>query len=30
MDVLYLSAIALMFVAIIGMVAGCDNLGVHK
>jgi hypothetical protein len=30
MDVLFLSAIALMFVVIVGMVVGCDNLGVHK
>ena len=30
MDVLFLGAIALMFVAIVGMVVGCDNLGVHK
>ncbi len=30
MDVLFLGAIALMFVAIISMVAGCDKLGVSK
>jgi hypothetical protein len=30
MDVLFLAAIALMFVAIVGMVVGCDKLGVHK
>jgi hypothetical protein len=30
MDVLFLGAIALIFVAIVGMVMGCDDLGVHK
>ena len=30
MDVLFLGAIGLMFVAIVGMVMGCDNLGGHK
>ena len=30
MDVLLLGAIALMFFAIVGMVVGCDKLGVHK
>jgi hypothetical protein len=30
MDVLFLGAIALMFVAMVGMVAGCDKLGVRR
>ena len=30
MDVLFLGAIALMFVAIVGMGVSCDKLGVHK
>jgi len=30
MDVLFLIAVALMFVAIVGMVVGCDQLGVRK
>lgn len=30
MDVLFLGAIALMFVAIVGMVVGCGKLVVHK
>jgi hypothetical protein len=30
MDVLFLGASALMFVAVTGMVIGCDMLGVHK
>ena len=30
MDVLFLCASALMFVAIVGMVVGCDKLGAHK
>ena len=30
MDVVFLGAIALMFVAIVGMVVGCDKLGAHK
>ena len=30
MDVLLLGAIALFFIAIVGMVVGCDKLGVHK
>jgi hypothetical protein len=30
MDVLFLGAIALMFVAMVGMVAGCDRLGVRS
>ena len=30
MDFLFLGAIALMFAAIVGMVVGCDKLGVRK
>ena len=30
MDFLFLGVIALSFVAIVGMVAGCDKLGVRK
>jgi hypothetical protein len=30
MDVLFLGAVALMFVAIVGRVVGCDKLGVRK
>ncbi len=30
MDVLFLGAAALMFLALIGMVLGCDRLGVRK
>lgn len=30
MDVLFLGAIALMLTAIVGMLVGCDALGVHK
>jgi hypothetical protein len=30
MDVLFLGASALMFIALIGMVIGCDMLGVRK
>ncbi len=30
MDVLFLAAAALMFAALIGMVLGCDRLGVRK
>jgi hypothetical protein len=30
MDVLLLGAIALMFFAVVGMVVGCDKLGVRK
>ena len=30
MDVLFLGAVALMFFALIGMVLGCDRLGVRK
>ena len=30
MDVLFLGAIALMFVAIVGMVVGCDKFGARK
>jgi hypothetical protein len=30
MDVLFLGAIALMFVAVVGLVVGCDELGVRK
>jgi hypothetical protein len=30
MDVLFLGAMALMFVAILGMVVGSEQLGVHK
>jgi hypothetical protein len=30
MDVLFLGAIALMFVALVGMVVGCERLGARK
>ena len=30
MDILFLGATALMFVAIAGMIAGCDALGARK
>jgi hypothetical protein len=30
MDVLLLGAITLMFVAMVGMVVGCEKLGVRK
>jgi hypothetical protein len=30
MDILLLAAIALMFLAIVGMVVGCDKLRVRK
>jgi hypothetical protein len=30
MDILFLGASALMFIAIVGMVIGCDELGVRK
>ncbi len=30
MDVVFLVAAALMFVALLGMVIGCDKLGGHK
>ncbi len=30
MDVLFLGAIALLFVALVGMVAGCQTLGARK
>ena len=30
MDVLFLGAAALMLVAIVGLVLGCDKLGVRK
>jgi hypothetical protein len=30
MDVVYLIGAALMFVAMLGMVIGCDRLGVRK
>ena len=30
MDVVFLSAAAVMFTAILGMVLGCDKLGVRK
>ena len=30
MDVMFLAAAALMFAALIGMVLGCDRLGVRK
>lgn len=30
MDILFLGASALMVIAIIGMVIGCDLLGVHQ
>ncbi len=30
MDVMFLGAAALMFAALIGMVLGCDRLGVRK
>jgi hypothetical protein len=30
MDVLFLGAIALMFVALVGMVVGCEKLGARK
>jgi hypothetical protein len=29
MDILFLGAIALMFLLIVGMVVGCDKLGVR-
>ena len=30
MDILFLGAITLFFVAIVGMVVGCDKLGVSQ
>jgi hypothetical protein len=30
MDVLFLGAIAVMFVALVGMVVGCEKLGARK
>ena len=30
MDIVFLAAAALMFAALIGMVLGCDRLGVRK
>lgn len=30
MDIVFLSAVALMFAAIAGMVIGCDKLGARK
>ena len=30
MDIVFLSAAALLFAAIVGMVIGCDKLGVRK
>ena len=30
MDFLFLGAVALLFIAIVGMTIGCDKLGVRK
>jgi len=30
MDLLFLGAMALMFAALLAMVAGCEKLGAHK
>ena len=30
MDLVYIGACALFFVTMLGMVIGCDTLGVHK
>ena len=30
MDVLFLGAVVLLFIALVGMVAGCDRLGARK